>query len=94
MASLRDLCANVPVQLDRLAVMREVERRKTASYLKRISALSEEQNVFQKCKATRPQKRWRNRASSETAGTVGMRIREVSFPNSRTIVVCKTRQVF
>jgi len=99
MATFRELLTDVPTQIsevmarsERERVEREVLRRKAASYQKRMAALSEEENVFGKCKGVRPKKRWHNYVSTEKAGRVGMRIREVRFPSA--VVVCKTRNLY
>ena len=49
MATLRDLCKDVPQAIDRMAVERELVRRKNASYLKRMGELRAEENVFGNC---------------------------------------------
>lgn len=92
MATLKDLCPNIPTKIDRLVVQLEVRRRQMKSYSKRMDALCGEQNVFAKCKGTRSKKRWRNNVSSEQAGRIGMCIKEVRFPSA--VVVCKTRNIW
>ena len=72
MATLRDLCKDVPQAIDRKAVEYELLRRKNASYLKRMGELRAEEHVFDRCKQTRPCKgKTKNRFSREEAGTKG-----------------------
>lgn len=100
MATLKELCTNVPIEIacvmeerTRLMAERELLRRKAISYSKRMDALHEEQNVFAKCKGTRTKKRWRNYVCSEQAGRIGMRIKEVRTPSGR-VVLCKTPDIY
>jgi len=91
MATLRDLCANVPSAIDRKAVEYELMRRKAISYQKRMASLSAEDRVFDACKQSRPSKRKvQNRYSREEAGTIGaitMGIRTGAY----SVCVCKTQ---
>ena len=90
MATLRDLCKDVPQAIDRMAVERELVRRKNASYLKRMGELRAEENVFGNCQQRRPNKgKAKNRYSREEAGTCGsvtMGIRTGAY----SVCVCKT----
>ena len=90
MATLRDLCKDVPQTINRVAVERELLRRKNASFLKRMGALREEKNVFSLCQQRRPEKgKAKNRFSREEAGTQGaitMGIRTGRY----SVCVCKT----
>lgn len=90
MATLRDLCKDVPQTIDRMAVERELLRRKNASFLKRIGALCAEERVFDRCQTRRPNKgKAKNRFSREEAGTQGaitMGIRTGAY----SVCVCKT----
>ncbi|MBQ8713123.1 MAG: hypothetical protein IJ551_09950 [Prevotella sp.] len=92
MATLRDLCKNVPAQIDREAVERELLRRKNATFLKRMGALREERDVFARCQTRRPEKgKAKNRYSREEAGTISgvtMGIRTGRY----SVCVCKTKQ--
>lgn len=92
MATLRDLCADIPQTIDRMAVEREQVRRENAAYLKRMAALYAEQNVFDRCKTRRPNKgKYRNGYSREEAGTCGnvvMGIRTGQY----SVCVCKARK--
>lgn len=94
MATLQELCTAMPVQLKREAVQRELLRRKNEGYCRRMLALDDEQNIFATCKGVRQPKRFKNYASTEQAGRVGYRLKDVRTSGSRTIVVCKTRNLF
>lgn len=91
MATLKDLCNQIPKQLTQKAVMCEVLRRKNASYLKRVGGLRQEENVFGICQQRRPNKgKDKNRFSREEAGTCGfvtMGIRTGAY----SVCVCKTQ---
>lgn len=100
MATLGELCTKVPIHVQRvmeertrLMVERELLRRKAASYSKRMNALREEQNIFDKCKGVRTRKRFRNYICNEQAGRIGMRIKEVRTPSGR-VIVCKTPDIY
>lgn len=93
MATLRDLCKEVPQTIDRMAVERELLRRKNATYLKRVAALWAEENVFALCQTRRPKKGNRNRYSSEEAGTSGavtIGIRTGRY----SVCVCKSKRQY
>ena len=94
MATLQELCTAMPVQLKREAVQRELLRRKNEGYCRRMLALDDEQNIFARCKGVRQPKRFKNYASTEDAGRIGTHLRDVRFPNSSIVVVCKTRNLF
>ena len=91
MATLRDLCKDVPQAIDRKAVEYELTRRKNATFLKRMGALYAEERVFDRCKQTRPNKgKAKNGYSREEAGTIGtitMGIRT----GAHSVCVCKTQ---
>lgn len=98
MAKLKDLLSNIPTTVvetqkayEREQVMREVMRRKNASYLKRVGGLRQEDNVFGNCQTRRPNKgKAKNRYSREEAGTCGtmtMGIRTGAY----SVCVCKTQ---
>lgn len=94
MATLRDLCKDVPQTIDRKAVEYELLRRKNASYLKRMGALCAEENVFSRCQTRRPNKgKAKNRYSREEAGTQGaitMGIRTGRY----SVCVCKSKNQY
>ena len=71
-----------------------VNKRKQASYNKRMECLDMEHAIFEQCKRTRTQKRVKNGWSTEQAGTVGTSTFEVRFNNSRIHVVCKGRKKY
>lgn len=91
MATLKDLCSQLPQEITRKAVERELLLRKNASYLKRMGALRSEENVFGKCQQRRPDKgKYRNRYSREEAGTCGaitMGVRTGKY----SVCVCKVQ---
>lgn len=92
MATLRDLCKDVPQTIDRMAVERELLRRKNASFLKRMGALCEEKNVFKQCQTRRPEKgKVKNRFSREEAGTIASVVVTKRFSGSRLTCVCKSK---
>lgn len=90
MATLRDLCKDVPVAIDAKALEYAINRRKNAAYLERMGALRAEENVFGNCQQRRPNKgKAKNRYSREEAGTCGsvtMGIRTGAY----SVCVCKT----
>ena len=72
MATLKDLCNQLPEQLTRKAVMCELMRRKAAAYQARLDGLCQEKDVFENCQTRRPNKgKAKNRYSREEAGTNG-----------------------
>jgi len=91
MATLRDLCKDVPVAIDAKALEYAINRRKNAAYLERMGALRAEENVFGNCQQRRPNKgKAKNRYSREEAGTCGsvtMGIRTGAY----SVCVCKTQ---
>lgn len=94
MATLRDLCSNVPTQIDAAAIHYEVVRRKNISFLKRMGALASEEKVFSHCQQRRPNKgKVKNRASSEEMGTIGTMTCRIRTGNY-TGVVCKSKRKF
>lgn len=92
MATLKELCSNIPSELSRQAVQYELLHRQTLSYQKRQGALRAEENVFSKCKQCRPEKgKYKNRYSREEAGTIGdvtMGIRTGQY----SVSVCKVKK--
>ncbi len=95
MATLAELCANVPAQMKREATQRELTRRMNEAYLRRMADLAEERNVYAQCRSIRPQKaRFKNTASAEAAGRIGTHIKEVRTPGSRIVVVCKAKNQY
>lgn len=94
MATLKELCKVVPMQLAIEAAEFEVKRRKNAAYLDRMARLERERDVHAYCVTRRPMKRRvKNTASSEAAGTIGTITRRVRTGNY-TGVVCKSRKNF
>lgn len=95
MATLSELCSNIPTTLTRKAVESELLRRKNAAYLKRMEALRAEKNVFGQCQQRRPSKgKYKNRYSKEESGTVGTYVRSVQTSNPYISVTCKSRKMF
>lgn len=96
MTQLKDLLSTIPAAVEqeqkayqREQVMREVVRRKNASYLKRVGELRREENVFSNCQTRRPNKgKAKNRYSREEAGTQG-RITMGIRTGKYGVVVCK-----
>ena len=92
MATLRDLCKDVPQTIDRMAVERELLRRKNATFLKRMAALQEEKNVFAHCQTRRPNKgKAKNRFSSEEAGSCGTVTKGIRT-GRYSVCVCKSKK--
>lgn len=89
MAKLFELAGSESTR--RMCAKMEVIARSSRAYEKRMGELCEEKNIFGTCKQTRPQKKWRNRVSTEQAGTRGSVIVLRRFPNSRLTCVCKSR---
>ena len=95
MATLRDLCKDVPVAIDAKALEYAINRRKNAAYLERMGALRAEENVFGNCQQRRPNKgKTKNRASSEAAGTMGTQMTTRRFSGSYITVYCKSRKQY
>lgn len=101
MAQLKDLLTSIPTTVvetqkayEREQVMREVVRRKNASYLKRMGELRREDDVFGNCQTRRPNKgKTKNRYSREEAGTCGrivMGIRTGKYG----VCVCKSENKY
>lgn len=99
MAQLKDLLSSIPTQVlqeqeryDRQQVMREVARRKAASYARRLEGLNREYHLFEECQVRRPMKgKTKNRFSKEEAGTSGaitMGVRTGRY----SVCVCKVQQ--
>lgn len=90
MATLRDLCKDVPTAIDAKALEYAINKRKNAAYLERMGALREERDVFGHCQTRRPCKgKAKNGYSREEAGTCGsvtMGIRTGAY----SVCVCKT----
>jgi hypothetical protein len=92
MATLRELCKDVPQKLSREAVEYELLRRKNASYLRRMGELCAEENVFGNCRMRRPQKRkYNNRLWAEQCGGVGSFVATVRSRVSYMHVACKVK---
>ena len=99
MAQLKDLLSSVPASVlqeqaryDREQVMREVARRKAASYQRRMEALDSEYHLFDQCKQSRPSKRKvQNRFSKEEAGTKGNVVMGVRT-GRYSVCVCSVKQ--
>lgn len=95
MATLRDLCKDVPTAIDAKALEYAINKRKNAAYLERMGALREERDVFGRCQTRRPQKgKAKNRASSEAAGTMGTQMTTRRFSGSYITVYCKSRKQY
>ena len=63
-------------------------------YGKSMSRLQNERNIFEECKTHRPQRKYRNRLSSEKAGTCSRTyITDVRFGNSYIHVATKKRNL-
>lgn len=99
MATLKELCNSIPTSVlqqsersERERVMREVARRKAASYARRLENLESTFHPFDQCKQARPQKgKYKNTASREEAGTLGsvtMGVRTGKY----SVCVCKVKQ--
>lgn len=94
MATLKELCNNVPTVILMEAATYEVTRRKNCAYLKRMGRLEGEQRVYTRCTTHRPQKgRVKNTASSEAAGTLGTMTCRIRTGNY-TGVMCKSRKKY
>ena len=92
MATLKELCSNIPTQISRQAAEYEVLRRQVASYRRRVDALRTEENVFGKCRQSRPEKgKYKNRYSAEEAGTQGAITAGIRV-GKYTVVVCKSQK--
>lgn len=90
MATLRDLCKDVPQAIDAKALQYAIIRRKNAAYLQRMGALREERDVFGHCQTRRPEKgKARNGYSREEAGTQG-RITMGIRTGRYSVCVCKS----
>lgn len=93
MATLKDLCTAIPVQMMRDQVIREVNRRKVLSYAQRMQSLDEEVRVFEYCRTTRPERgRAKNRYSREEAGIVKPVVMAIRT-SWNSVVVCKSRRM-
>lgn len=93
MASLKELCKNVPLKLLHAQANYNVVVRTQTSYNKRMNSLDVEQAVFEQCKRQRSTKRVRNSFSREEAGTCGMNTRTVRA-GKYTTIVCKSRKMY
>lgn len=101
MATLKDLCSVIPQevlyqqeQYDRQQVMREVARRKAASYQKRLVSLNAEENVFYSCQQRRPVRgKAKNRFSKEEAGTKGAMVMGIRT-GKHSVCVCQVKQPY
>ena len=94
MATLKDLCSNVPQSLLNTQAVYNAMQRKVASYEKRMQQLDTEKCIFEQCKRNRTQKRVRNKFSTEEAGTCGTYTRTMRFENSYITKVCKSRSMY
>lgn len=92
MAKLFELAGSESTR--RMCAKMEVIARSSRAYEKRMGELCEERNIFGTCKHTRPQKKWRNRVSTEQAGTCGTQIVTKRFEGSRITCVCKSRKIY
>lgn len=100
MTLLKDLLSSaLPTQVlelqkqgERQRVMREVARRKAASYQQRMEVLEHQYHAFDDCQQRRPSKRKvQNRFSREEAGTRGRIVMGVRT-GSYSVCVCKVQQ--
>lgn len=80
-------------QKRRAMQLAEVERRMHNARAKRLQRLDKEENFVGYCTAKRPQKKARNKYSSEQAGTITPYLRAVST-GARGSVVCRSTQIF
>lgn len=92
MATLKELCSNIPQGLLRVQANYNLSQRKQAAYNKRMDRLEMERAIFEQCKRTRTQKRVRNTWSTEQAGTCGSYTHTMRFENSYITKVCKSRR--
>lgn len=94
MATLKDLCSNIPQSLLRVQTDYNVNQRKQAAYNKRMERLDMEHAIFEQCKRTRTRKRVKNTFSREEAGTCGTHITIKRWDNSRLTCVCKSSRIY
>lgn len=93
MATLKELCSNIPTQISRQAVQYELLRRQVASYRGRMDALRTEEHVFDRCKQRRPEKgKYKNRVWAEECGCGESFVATVRTPNSYIHVACKVKK--
>lgn len=71
MATLKELCSNIPQSILRTQTNYEVATRMQASYNNRMEHLDMERAIFAQCKRERTKKRVRNSFSTDEAGTCG-----------------------
>ena len=94
MATLKDLCSNIPQSVLRVQTDYELATRMQQSYNKRMERLDVERAIFEQCKHQRTQKRVRNTFSREEAGTCGCVTVTKRFAGSRLTCVCKSRNMY
>lgn len=83
--------AKISCEMLRLVQTVETRKREARAYCGRMAALQSERNIFAQCKQGRTKKRYRNSASSEAAGRIGLQLTTKRFNNSHITVACKTR---
>lgn len=91
MAKLSELCINVPYQVTENVLRANVLMARE----KRMQRLCNEENIFNVCMNHRPQRKYRNRVSSEKAGSCnGTYITDIRFSGSYIHVATKKRNIF
>lgn len=91
MASLFELCKDVPPQMVQIRRKNVLKERAVRSFGKRVEALQAEGDVFEKCRTRRPaQKHWRNNVWSEQMGHVEIRLTTRHASDGHEIV-CRTK---